>query len=207
MRCPKCRVENIWGNYCDTCNKSYSIDGVWTAANYKDLLLNKLVKTLKYQFIKDISTILAKILIIHFNNICIKSRLNLNESNHIVPKVLINKSDTIVIPVPLHKKRERWRGFNQSAEIAKCFTNYTGLTIDNQHLVRIKNTKPQTKKSKYRRQRDLANSFSWRGDSLYKKNIILLDDVITTGSTLNECAKALKAAKANEVWGIVIASG
>jgi predicted amidophosphoribosyltransferase len=74
-------------------------------------------------------------------------------------------------------------------------------------LVRIKNTKPQVKLTAAERKTNVKDCFEWLGGNLNNKNIILIDDVTTTGSTLNECAKALKNAGAGEVWGLAVANG
>jgi len=111
------------------------------------------------------------------------------------------------MPVPLSKKRLKWRGFNQAEIIANILADNFKLEIDAKNLKRIKNTKPQAKLNERERRNNLADCFSWLGDKLNGRNIILVDDVATTGSTLNECAKVLKQAGASEVWGLVVANG
>jgi ComF family protein len=109
-----------------------------------------------------------------------------------------------VVPVPLHWRRRFHRGFNQSALIAK------GLRFpDSSHnsdLVKIRNTKDQTAVTFAERKKNLQGAFAVRkGHNFKGKNICLVDDVKTTGATLNECAKVLKEAGAEKVFAFVLA--
>lgn len=76
---------------------------------------------------------------------------------------------------------------------------------DRENLIRIKYKKPQAKLKAKDRRENIQGSFAWRGAKLKKRNIILIDDITTTGSTLEECARILKQNGAKEVWGLVIA--
>ena len=113
------------------------------------------------------------------------------------------------VPVPLHWKRRLKRGYNQSQLICKHLKQAKGkLSTD---LVRIRNTKPQTsfddlKTYEARRAANVAGAFSVRkGHDFCGKHICLVDDIKTTGATLNECAKTLKEAGATEVYSLVLA--
>ncbi len=102
--------------------------------------------------------------------------------------------DTIdfVVPVPLHPKRQRKRGYNQAEYIAKGISNITAIPLDTTHLQRVINNPTQTKKSSSERTRNTQGIFSvqmaanWRG-----KHILLVDDIITTGATLHACMHAI----------------
>ena len=109
-----------------------------------------------------------------------------------------------IVPVPLHPRRIRDRGYNQSLLLAKELAKLTGLDLEEKLLVRIKDTRPQVGSSRSNRRLNLEGSFRCeRGVS--GKTLILLDDVATTGSTLSACAAALKAAGATTVWGLALA--
>jgi ComF family protein len=115
-----------------------------------------------------------------------------------------SQSVDFLVPVPLHWRRRFHRGFNQSALIAK------GLKIGNARyntdLVRIRYTKEQGLLSAYERHKNIEGAFAVRrGHNFKGKNICLIDDVKTTGATLNECAKVLKDAGANKVFALVLA--
>lgn len=105
----------------------------------------------------------------------------------------------LVIPVPLHRSRERQRGFNQAELIAARL----GLPMSTRLVRRRKNTPSQTGLTRNQRNRNLAAAFEVRGD--VKKSIIVVDDVYTTGSTVNELARALKRAGAQRVEVLTVA--
>lgn len=114
----------------------------------------------------------------------------------------------IVVPVPLSKERRRARGFNQSELIADIFANHFRLAMAPQLLIRIKNTKPQAEVSDWdMRRENIEGAFAPAGEAgaISGKNIILIDDVSTSGSTLAEAARALKTGGAKKIIGLVIA--
>jgi len=113
---------------------------------------------------------------------------------------------SLVMPVPLHPKRLRARGFNQSLLLARCVASKTGAELDFLSLRRTKFTKPQTELSSEERKKNVRKAFEVvKPEVVKKRTILLVDDVATTGSTLNECAKALKRAGADRVLCLVLA--
>jgi len=116
-------------------------------------------------------------------------------------------TDYQILPIPLSKLRERERGFNQSAEIAKLLSIKTGLKIMGEAMIRIKNTKPQTEINDWiKRKANIDGCFKIKKPELIEgQNIILLDDVFTSGATLNEASRTLKAAGAKKIIGLVAA--
>jgi len=112
----------------------------------------------------------------------------------------------LLVPLPLHPKREKERGFNQTLILAKGVKEVVSLPFREDLVVRVKNTKSQTGLNFKERQENVKNAFVVTDKAQIKgKKILLVDDVATTGSTINECAKALKRAGAKEVIAIVIA--
>lgn len=98
-----------------------------------------------------------------------------------------------LIPVPLHPKRERKRGYNQSLMIARGISEVTGIAIGDKYLVRAVNTATQTKKSSEERFKNVKDIFEVRfADELKGKHVLLVDDVLTTGATLESCAHQLE---------------
>jgi ComF family protein len=116
-----------------------------------------------------------------------------------------SKSD-FLIPVPLHKSRYRERGFNQSDILAEGISKVIGLSVLKSVLKRKKNTKDQTNLSFQQREENVRGAFVVSEPEVINgKKIILVDDVITTGATLSECARMLKQAGAEKILGMTIA--
>lgn len=98
----------------------------------------------------------------------------------------------VIIPVPLHASRKRKRGYNQSAEFGKGLSKSLNKPCPEDVLVRITKTETQTKKTKLKRWQNVKEVFHVaRPDQLYQQNVLLVDDVITTGATIEACAKML----------------
>jgi ComF family protein len=101
-----------------------------------------------------------------------------------------------IVPVPLHVKRQKKRGYNQAECIAKGLASVLNIPIDNNNLYRTIYTETQTKKDKNSRIDNVKDVFALREESLFTgKHILLVDDVVTTGATVFGCEKALRNAK------------
>ena len=112
----------------------------------------------------------------------------------------VDLSDYVIIPVPVHPKRRRERGFNQAEEIAKGFISVVQIPIITDHLIRSKNESSQTAKDKDSRSSVLGDSFILNPKkSKAFKNILLIDDVITTGSTIGACVNQLSLKKPDQI--------
>lgn len=180
--CYRCGAMNNDFSVCGKCRQA--LRGVYILGDYKNKVLKKIIWEFKYNFIKDLSFILAELLIKSFGNSL--------------------DGDYTIISVPLHKKRIKFRGFNQSDLIAKRISKLTGMEYREDALKRIKETKSQINLSRIRRIDNVSNSFTLNKDIKGKK-IYLVDDVITTGSTIEERAKVLAEGGAKEVRGLVLA--
>jgi ComF family protein len=113
--------------------------------------------------------------------------------------------DTMV-PVPLHRKRLRERGYNQSQLLAQELGKLINVPVVTDVLVRLRHTPPQARTATVEeRKRNIADSFACRDGRLRGQRVLLLDDVATSGTTLDACAAVLKANGASSVWGLVIA--
>ena len=112
----------------------------------------------------------------------------------------------VLVPVPIHPKRLRERGYNQSSLLARELSRLSGLPLVDNCLVRTVYIAPQAKAaSAAERLRNISGAFACRNTYLYGKGIILIDDVSTSGATMNACAAALKSAGAAAVWGLALA--
>ena len=156
------------------------------ASSYENSAIRELIHALKFKRIEKASVILSSFLIKY-------ARLaNLNLENF------------FVVPMPISKQRFRERGFNQSELIAKKFAAAFSLPLKN-CLFRIKNSQPQSEiKSKELRMKNVSGCFQAE-NSVYNKNIILIDDVFTTGVTAREAVKTLRAAGASKIIVLVTA--
>jgi len=112
----------------------------------------------------------------------------------------------VLVPVPLHRKRLRERGYNQSSLLARELGKLTSLPVVDDCLIRQRHAPPQTKTSTVdERQSNVVDAFACGDQRLRDKQVLLIDDVSTSGATLDACAVALKAAGATSVWGLVLA--
>lgn len=111
----------------------------------------------------------------------------------------------MVVPVPLHPRRLYARGYNQSLELARCIVPDIGGILEYKALLRIRNTKAQSGLERKARLANLADAFMVRADCVGGKNVLIVDDVLTTGATLRTCARTLLRAGAAQVDVLVLA--
>ena len=110
-----------------------------------------------------------------------------------------------VIAVPLHVERKRMRGFNQAELLAAELRRRMTLSSPEGNLVRTRPTPPQVGRDRLRRFENVQGAFAWRGPRMHGESILLVDDVATTGATLDACAAALREAGSGPVTGVSIA--
>lgn len=111
----------------------------------------------------------------------------------------------IIVPVPLHKSRQKERGYNQSEVLAKSLAPLISQPIDQTSLIRWRATKAQMSLDAIQRQGNVADAFKCLSDELSNKTVLLIDDVFTTGATLNACARVLRQAGAKSIHGLTLA--
>ncbi|MCK4454363.1 ComF family protein [Candidatus Parcubacteria bacterium] len=191
--CLVCGKRVIDGKTCLRCRPKTRLDGFYFAVSYQNKLIKKLISQFKYKpFIKDLSKTLASLIITHFYL-----------SNKFV---FFTSEKSILVSVPLNRKKLKLRGFNQSEEIARELSQSLEIPLVKQGLIKIKNTRAQIELSKEQRKENIRGAFLCRDEKQIKnKKIFLVDDVFTTGATMEECAKVLKSAGAREVWAITVA--
>lgn len=195
QRCPTCRrFVTPHGEICFSCTGKNCLDGLFSGSTYRHPLVAESVHTCKYHFIPALAEPLGRWL-----------AERLLEIDLPLPDMFI--------PVPLHRRRLRFRGFNQAELLAQTLaeTLTPGGTIPvlSDILVRTRFTKSQIKtKDREERLLNLRNAFTINPENaplVAGKIIWIIDDVATTGTTLKECARVLKAAGAKSVFGIVLA--
>lgn len=182
---------------CQKCSDK-KLSGLWFALPYKEkFLTKKLIHQFKYRpYIKSLAKPLAEILIEHF----IKTGKNTDKI----------WNDSVLVPIPLHRKKLRERGYNQSEELAKELSKIIKIPIISDVLIKTKLTPAQAGLKKEERQKNLTGVFSTNKNCPSPElgqfaKVFLVDDVYTTGSTMEECARVLRDAGAKSVWGIAIA--
>jgi ComF family protein len=195
QRCPTClKATTPRGEVCFACLGKNSLDGLFAASHYRHPLVAESVHTYKYRFIPAFAKPLGVWL-----------ALIITENDLPLPDIFI--------PIPLHSRRLRFRGFNQSELLAdalsEALTPGFPLPVWKNCLLRARYTKPQMKTtSREERLGNLKDAFviAKENKKLVKgKNVWLVDDVATTGITLEECAHVLKKSGAKNVFGIVLA--
>lgn len=169
-----------------------------TTDNQKNILLHKLIYAYKYNRIKELAEPLGKILSFSAQNLI--KYYNFEDYDNI-----------ILIPVPLHYRRLKWRGFNQAELLANEIGKQLKIPVNNMILRRAKNTKPQMGiENKKERGKNIKNAFEqtpFSKENIKDKIVILVDDISTTGFTLFECASIIKSLKPKKILGLVLAKG
>lgn len=189
--CYKCQATlSVLGVFVPLEKKSSLDDHIAVGLFEENNLLGKLIYAYKYNFITATLPIF-KILIQKF----------LVENKNYFENV------QMIVPVPLHKRRFAERGFNQAEEIGKLLAHELNIPLQN-ILTRKVATKQQAKLHKQERTENIKNAFILqKGTDIKNKNIIVVDDVFTTGSTLGECARVLKENGAGQVRAFTLARG
>jgi ComF family protein len=184
--CPKCGKPQTNESLCSGCvDWKADIDGIRSVFRFEGVI-RKAIHEFKYKNLRAITTDLAQL-------------LNVYLVNNPIPC-------EILIPVPLHHRRLRERGYNQSALLAKELGKFTGLPVNEHTLIRTGYNLPQAKTGNVEeRKQNVLGVFACLGEELRAKKVLLIDDVATSGATLNACALALKTAGAMSVWGLTLA--
>ena len=174
---------------CAECRRDSSPFKKVFAATLYEGVMKEAIHLLKYRRKKGIMERLEKILKVYFFNMDLP----------------FSKFD-LVVPIPLHRKKLKERGFNQAELLARVIATHFDLKLVKNNLKRVKATKSQTSLSKKQRLENIKGAFQFRNkDEFREKKILLVDDVYTTGTTVREAAKVLKKAKAREVYIFTLA--
>lgn len=186
--CPVCLKAAVGGTTHSKCKTKYSPDGLICIYKYSTPT-KELLHEIKYRLVKDAISI-------------VKSELrkvkNLDSYDF---------TDFILLPIPLHKEKSNYRGFNQSESLGKLVAQRIKTTFNSKILLKDKQTKPQVELKKKERLKQMKWAFTVTNKvDIKNKNFIVFDDVWTTGATMKAAAMALKRRGAGKVWCIALAS-
>jgi competence protein ComFC len=184
--CPKCGKPQSSGVLCPRCvNWKTDLDGIRSPFRF-DGVIREAIHQFKYKNIRTLSAPLANLL---------KDYYFLNS----IPTQAL-------VPVPLHSKRLKERGYNQAELLAQELGKLLHFPVIIDCLVRDSYILPQAKTSSAEeRHKNVKDAFSCRSSKLTGIQVLLIDDVSTSGSTLDACAAALKSSGVVSTWGLVIA--
>lgn len=200
--CPVCEKASLHGITHPICQTRYCLDGLFSAFLYEGII-RKMLLYFKYKpYLSDLALELVNLL---------EKSIKINQNNLITQ--FIKNERPIIVPVPLYKKREKERGYNQSEILGRLLAKKFKLTFWGDLLVRIKPTKPQAGLTKEQRAKNIRKAFKINpelrtkdlGQKLKNINILLIDDIWTTGITLRTCGNLLKRAEFKKVWGLTLA--
>ncbi len=184
--CPMCGKPQPSGILCPGCvSWQAEIDGIRSPFRF-DGVARQAIHQLKYRNLRALAVPLAKLL-----------------NDYLITNPLPRE---VLVPVPLHHKRLRERGYNQSSLLTRQLGKLANLPVVDDCLIRERHAPPQARTSTVdERRSNVTNAFTCRHHRLKDRQVLLIDDVSTSGATLDACATALKAAGATSVWGLVLA--
>lgn len=192
--CIYCGNKTLHGATCNDCRKHYHLTGIVSVGGYKNPILRDAVHTLKFSGVRNMAIPLGDLL-----------------AKNLMQTLGNNINEFTLVPLPLHKKRQNERSFNQAELLAARVAELLSLPVKN-ILMRVKSTQPQASidsKQKDLRLSNIAEAFAISPDYQEKipAKIIIVDDVATSGATLEEAAKLLQQSGAKEIKGAVICRG
>ncbi len=189
--CPVCSKRNFTGILCTSCAEKSGLRRFLAPFSYRDPLVRELIHTYKYAGVRGLAALFA------------------DEIAAFLEAYGIRPNKTfLLVPIPLHRSREARRGFNQAGLLARALGEKLNLPVAHA-LKRRRATEEQVHMESYEKRREnVARAFRITDPTLVnEKSIILVDDVSTSGATLSEAARALRAAGAKTVWAIAVAKG
>ena len=183
--CPRCGRPNTNGRLCPLCQRGpLQVDGVRSMA-YFDGTLREAIHSFKYSNLQDLAIPLGKLMGQYWEKTPLPAE--------------------IIVPVPLHPDRLRERGYNQATLLARELGKSIGLPVAEDSLVRVRATRPQVELGAQERKENVRDAFHCSSAELAGKQVLLIDDVCTTGATLEACAIALRQIGASSVWAFTLA--
>ncbi len=192
--CVICQRPAIGGRTHPLCQTRYTIDGVFPSLVYQGVV-KKLIYNFKYPpYLRDLQPLLLDFF---YEGLIQKEAF-----------CSLQSTRSVLVPIPLHSSRMKWRGYNQSMLLAQGMGK--NLSVDVRDcLQRVKKTQTQVGLSQAKRAENMKDAFVLKKGFIPAKytQVFLVDDVVTSGATLREAARVLKKAGVEKVWGITLAHG
>jgi ComF family protein len=184
--CGKCRARRYSSG--GICHRGFPF-ALAAGGEYEDPVIKGLIRSLKFHFVRDAAEPLGALLAAY------------------AKRLKIACSYDLVLPVPLSDRRLRERGFNQSELISRAFARRSGIPLNVKTLKRIRHSPPQSGLHGDKKRRiNIIGSFQVQmPEKIRNRNVILLDDVVTSGATMLDAAKALRAAGAKNILALAVA--
>lgn len=190
-RCMKCgkQLESDLREYCQDCEKKNHIfERNIAVAAYSDELRES-IHRYKYKSCREYTAFYGELLVKHCGNFA------------------KNWGIDVILPIPMYAKKQKVRGYNQAELLAEYLGRKLGILVRGDLLQRCANTKPMKELNDIERLKNLQNAFKVRRDVVKYKRILLVDDIYTTGATMDACAKVLKQAGVEKVYGVSLCIG
>jgi len=184
--CFICNRGTFDSGICPACSEKTKINNIFVATKYTDSVAGKVVEAVKYNFMETMVGTMSAIL-----------EKAIDDKNYLL--------NALLIPIPLHRKRFAERGFNQAEELARRLAIKYNCDVDEKLIKRVKYTGQQAKLDRDGRLVNLKDAFFCTGQPSEK--VIIVDDVLTTGSTFVEAAKVLNANGAKEIYCVAVCHG
>ena len=178
IMCSKC-YKKI--NFLQT-KKFQTLDNVpvYCASLYADEV-KKMIRGIKYHNQKELAFFQAKLMYDYWK------------------KLTVSQENFVIVPVPLFKEREVKRKYNHMQLVAEEFAKLTGYSVNSDLIFRIKDTKPQYKLTKKQREKNLKDAFECQKENYHDEKLLLIDDILTTGSTMSEMIKTFRKSKIEDL--------
>ncbi|MGC9359005.1 MAG: ComF family protein [Anaerolineae bacterium] len=182
--CVACGKPLATGGTCRRCQRDpLPLDGLRSVARY-EAPLREAIHALKYEGVRVLAAPLGELMADYLTQLGLPAE--------------------VLVPVPLHRSRERQRGYNQSRLLAHAVAQRLGIPVV-EALVRERNTPAQVHLSRHERFANVQGAFRATDADLHSKRVLLIDDVCTTGATLAACAQALTPSRVRSIWALTLA--
>ncbi len=192
VQCPFCKETGFFGSVCNTCVNICNLSQVFAVFPYANPVVRNIIHDCKYTYVQKLGNLMGELLFERLFSL----------------SILPPTDDVVVIPIPLHHRRFSERGFNQAEGIACIFSASAQYVMRTDILIRPAFRPSQINVAPQRRLKNVTGVFAVQNaDFIHNKKIVLIDDVMTSGSTLREAARVLGECNPKSISAYVFAKG